>query len=53
MGDEGCAVFLSEPRFDGLPAIFEGPGLEGKAPAKADVDAMKRLRKRGLSARSR
>jgi deoxyribonuclease-4 len=53
LGDGGCAVFLSEPRFDGLPAIFEGPGVEGKAPAKADVDAMKRLRKRGLSARRR
>jgi deoxyribonuclease-4 len=51
LGAEGCSVFLSEPRFDGLPGIFEGPGLEGKAPAKADVDAMKRLRKRGRSAR--
>jgi deoxyribonuclease IV len=51
LGASGCAVFLSEPRFDGLPAIFEGPGVEGKAPTKADVDAMKRLRKRGLKAR--
>jgi deoxyribonuclease-4 len=51
LGAKGCAVFLSEPRFDGLPAIFEGPGVEGKAPSRADVDAMKRLRKRGLSAR--
>ena len=51
LGESGCAVFLSEPRFDGLPAIFEGPGVEGKQPAKADVDAMKRLRKRGLKAR--
>jgi deoxyribonuclease-4 len=51
LGAEGCSVFLSEPRFDGLPGIFEGPGIEGKAPAKADVDAMKRLRKRGRSAR--
>src|SRR3954469_6016343 len=52
LGAKGCSVFLSEPRFDGLPAIFEGPGVEGKAPAKADVDAMKRLRRRGLKARS-
>src|SRR2546423_1153758 len=50
-GERGCAVFLSEPRFEGLPAIFEGPGVEGKQPAKADVDAMKRLRRRGLKAR--
>jgi deoxyribonuclease-4 len=53
LGAKGCAVFLSEPRFDDLPGIFEGPGVEGKAPSKADVDAMKRLRKRGLSARRR
>ena len=53
LGDAGCAVFLSEPRFDGLPGIFEGPGVEGKAPSKADVDTMRRLRKRGLSARRR
>jgi deoxyribonuclease-4 len=53
LGANGCAVFLSEPRFDGLPAIFEGPGVEGKAPTKADVDAMKRLRKQGLTQRRR
>jgi len=52
LGEEGCAVFLSEPRFEGLPAIFEGPGVEGKAPAKADVDAMYTLRERGLKARA-
>jgi deoxyribonuclease-4 len=51
LGERGCAVFLSEPRFEDLPAIFEGPGVEGRQPAKADVDAMKRLRKRGLKAR--
>ena len=28
---EGIAAFLSEPRFDGLPVIFEGPGAAGKA----------------------
>ncbi len=53
LGRAGCAAFLSEPRFEGLPAIFEGPGVEGRAPAKADVDALKRLRKRGLRARAR
>jgi deoxyribonuclease-4 len=52
-GELGENGFLSEPRFDGLPAIFEGPGVEGKQPAKADVDAMKRLRKRGLTQRAR
>ena len=28
MGPEGCAVFLSEPAFEGLPAVFEGPGQD-------------------------
>ena len=53
LGDEGCAVFLSEPRFEGLPGIFEGPGVEGKAPAKDDVDKAFELRERGLAARRR
>jgi deoxyribonuclease-4 len=53
LGDKGCAAFLSEPRFEGLPALFEGPGVEGKAPAKVDIDTMKKLRVRGLRTRSR
>ena len=53
LGDRGCAAFLSEPRFEGLPALFEGPGVEGKAPELADVDKMKALRKKGLAARKR
>jgi deoxyribonuclease-4 len=52
LGREGIAVFLSEPRFDGLPVIFEGPGVEGKAPAKGDVDIMRELRSEGLSRRA-
>jgi deoxyribonuclease-4 len=51
LGGAGCAAFLSEPRFEGLPAIFEGPGVEGKAPAKRDVSTLRRLRTRGLKAR--
>jgi deoxyribonuclease-4 len=53
LGDRGCAAFLSEPRFEGLPALFEGPGVEGKAPGAVDVDKTKALRKKGLAARSR
>ncbi|MDX6664036.1 MAG: deoxyribonuclease [Solirubrobacteraceae bacterium] len=52
LGEDGCAVFLSEPRFDGLPVIFEGPGFSGKQAERADVDTMHRLRKAGLAARS-
>jgi len=53
LGSRGCSAFLSEPRFEGLPAIFEGPGVEGKAPAKADMARMRRLRANGLRARKR
>ncbi len=53
LGSDGLAVFLSEPRFDGLPAIFEGPGVEGKAPAREDVERMQALRTEGLAARAR
>lgn len=51
LGDEGCAVFLSDPRFEGLPVIFEGPGFGGKQAEKADVDAMYRLREAGVKSR--
>ena len=53
LGPRGCAAFLSEPRFEKLPVLFEGPGVEGKAPAKADVDRMRELRGNGLRARKR
>lgn len=52
LGDAGCAVFLSEPRFEGLPVIFEGPGFGGKQAEREDVEAMTRLRREGLAARS-
>jgi deoxyribonuclease-4 len=51
IGRGGLAVFLSEPRFESLPVIFEGPGIEGKAPAKGDVDLMRELRAEGLARR--
>jgi deoxyribonuclease IV len=53
LGPRGCAAFLSEPRFEGLPTLFEGPGVEGKAAAKVDVDRAKELRAQGLRARQR
>jgi deoxyribonuclease IV len=51
LGKEGCAAFFSEPRFEGLPAIFEGPGLAGKGAALEDMRVARRLRNRGLKAR--
>jgi len=53
IGSRGCAAFLSEPRFEKLPALFEGPGTSGHAPDKVDVDTMKKLRAQGLRARKR
>jgi deoxyribonuclease IV len=53
IGPKGCAAFLSEPRFEKLPALFEGPGTTGHAPDGVDVDTMKELRKKGLAARKR
>jgi deoxyribonuclease-4 len=53
LGPRACGAFLSEPRFEGLPAIFEGPGREGKAAAKVDIDRTKELRRNGLHARRR
>jgi deoxyribonuclease-4 len=53
LGARGCAAFLSEPRFEGLPALFEGPGTSGHAPDKVDVDRTKQLRRQGLRSRRR
>jgi deoxyribonuclease IV len=53
IGKTGCAAFLSEPRFEKLPAFFEGPGTSGHAPDKVDVDTLKKLRASGLRARRR
>jgi deoxyribonuclease-4 len=53
LGPRGCAAFLSEPRFERLPALFEGPGSSGHAPDKVDVDRMKELRRNGLRSRRR
>jgi deoxyribonuclease IV len=51
LGPDGCAAFLSEPRFDGLPCIFEGPGKAGKAVEREDVENAFALRRRGLDDR--
>jgi deoxyribonuclease-4 len=51
MGKQGLAAFLSEPRFEGLPATLETPGPIKKGPDKKEVQAAKRLRKAGLKRR--
>ena len=47
IGRKGIRAFLGEPRFQDLPAVFEGPGLEGHAPAKEDIQVMRRLWREG------
>jgi deoxyribonuclease-4 len=51
MGKKGLATFLSEPRFEGLPATLETPGPNKKGPDRKEVQAAKRLRKEGLKRR--
>lgn len=51
MGKRGLAAFLSEPRFEGLPATLETPGPHKKGPDKKEVQAAKRLRREGLKRR--
>jgi deoxyribonuclease-4 len=52
MGRQGLAAFLSEPRFEGLPAPLETPGPRKKGPDRKEVQAARRLRKAGLKARA-
>ena len=51
LGREGCAVFLSEPRFDGLPCVLETGGQERRGPERPDVELALSLREQGLAAR--
>jgi deoxyribonuclease-4 len=44
LGRAGLRVFLSEPRFEGLPALIETPGPDGKGPDRNEVRTAKRLR---------
>ncbi len=51
IGVEGMIAFLSEPRFEGLPVIFEGPGRSGKEIDPVDMAWAYDLRSRGLAER--
>jgi deoxyribonuclease-4 len=53
LGEDGCAVFLSEPRFDGLPCVLETPGPDKKGPTAEEIALCGKLRKRGLQRRKR
>jgi deoxyribonuclease IV len=51
LGRDGIAAFLSEPRFEGLPALLEVPGKEGRGPDPTQVAKARALRAEGLVAR--
>jgi deoxyribonuclease-4 len=50
LDEDGCAVFLSEPRFDGLPCVLETLRPDRQA---EDIALAMRLRKRGIEERRR
>jgi deoxyribonuclease-4 len=51
IGEEGCAVFLSEPRFETLPVILETPGPDKKGTPPEEIELARTLRERGIKAR--
>jgi deoxyribonuclease-4 len=51
LGEDGCTVFLSEPRFETLPVILETPGPDKKGTPPEEIALARKLRKRGLKAR--
>jgi deoxyribonuclease-4 len=51
LGRRGCGVFLSEPRFQGLPCVLETNGPDGHGPDKAQITLTRRLRSQGLRRR--
>jgi deoxyribonuclease-4 len=52
LGGRGIAAFLSEPRFESLPALLETPGPGGQI-GREEVATARRLRRNGLAARRR
>jgi deoxyribonuclease-4 len=47
---EDLGVFLSRPRFQGLPAVLEVPGRDGKGPDADEVRKLKELHARATAA---
>src|ERR1700712_1546298 len=44
LGEDGCAVFLSEPRFQGLPVILETPGPDKKGTPPEEIELARERR---------
>lgn len=52
LGPRGCGLFLSEPRFEGLPCVLE-TGTENGGVSSDDVARARTYRRNGRAARSR
>jgi deoxyribonuclease-4 len=52
LGERGCAIFVSEPRFERLPCVLE-TGKDGGAPSAEDVALAFKLYARGKTNRAR
>lgn len=52
IGKESLALFLSEPRFEGLTATLETPGKDKKGATAEDVAFARKLRSHGLKVRA-
>jgi deoxyribonuclease IV len=48
IGRKGMRAFLGEPRLQGLPAVLEGPGVDGKAPVRKDIQIARRLHREAI-----
>ena len=51
LGADGCAAFLSEPRFDGLPCVLETPGPGHSGASKQELALARALRRCGIAER--
>jgi deoxyribonuclease-4 len=51
LGPQGCAVFLSEPRFQDLPLVLEASGPDNKGASAEQIAYVRRLREEGLARR--
>ena len=52
IGRKGLRAFLAEPRFQDLPAMLEGPGIDGHNVARKDVQLTRGLWREGLKKQS-
>jgi deoxyribonuclease IV len=43
IGRRGLRTFLGEPRIQGVPAVLEGPGVDGRSPDRKSVQLVRRL----------